>query len=291
VYISLVLSPDTVVRFGSLDSNIVYPTYPGRNNATTRKNWMDLEAKIAYGDSILRNYTLTVQRPVVVDSGGHSHNGNRPVGRYVYPIGSTDTMQTITARTDTAGRLRFRLVASQFGGGERIKACTVSDSTKFDTVSLITEVPGLQLLPDGTNYDLVGGTCTHYGPGAPTGCTTPDNNHLAAQVVRDSLPSMANVWDDSLRQDALFVNDISLPFGGLFDVAGNWRPEHAEHREGLDVDVRTAIPGVRNGVKVRNTQGKWVGNVAFEELAKKYGVKKAAGHKKGTLGEHYHLDY
>jgi hypothetical protein len=55
--------------------------------------------------------------------------------------------------------------------------------------------------------------------------------------------------------------------------------------------VRTAIAGVRDGVKVRNAQGKWVGNDKFEKLCERYGVKRAAGHKKGTSAEHYHLDY
>ncbi len=182
--------------------------------------------------------------------------------------------------TDNTGRLRFRYVASQFGGVERITARLVSDTTKFDTLSVKTRVPGLQLLPDGANYDLVGGTCKHHGPDddAPIACQTPDNNHYAAQIVRDSLPLMANVWADNLRQRKLDINDISLPYGGMLDVSGQWRPEHSYDREGLEVDVRTERPG-RAGVKVRNAQGKWMGNSNFEKLGKKYGVKGARGQR------------
>jgi hypothetical protein len=102
---------------------------------------------------------------------------------------------------------------------------------------------------------------------------------------------MANKWVDSLGHDPLYINDISLAYGGLFDVAGNWRPEHSEHREGLDADIRTAIPSVREGVEIRDASGRWKGNPDFEDLARAYGVKKIDGHKKGTNEEHYHLDY
>jgi len=68
VYITLVLSPDTVVRFGSLDSNNVYPYYPAiRNDTVTAgrlKRFVDLEAKIAYGDSLLRNYSFELKNPL-----------------------------------------------------------------------------------------------------------------------------------------------------------------------------------------------------------------------------------
>jgi len=101
---------------------------------------------------------------------------------------------------------------------------------------------------------------------------------------------MANKWVDSLKQRKLDINDISLPYGGLFDVSGQWRSEHSYHREGLDVDVRTERPG-RAGVKVRNQQGLWVGNSKFERLAEQFGVKGARGHKKGSNEEHYHVYY
>lgn len=151
VYVTLVLNPDTVVRFGTLDSNNVYPYYPLIKNDTVTagrfKRFVDLEARIAYGDSILRNYSIHVKRPLLVDSGGHSRNATRPFGTYRVPKVSGSGFDTVTTffirKTDTSGVLKFRFLASQFGGAERIKAHTVSDTTKFDTLSLITTVPGL----------------------------------------------------------------------------------------------------------------------------------------------------
>jgi len=101
---------------------------------------------------------------------------------------------------------------------------------------------------------------------------------------------MAAFWVDSLAQDTLFINDISLPYGGLFDHQATWNVPHATHRIGLDVDVRTEL-GNRRGVKVRNAQGETVRNELFETLARRYAVREAEPHDKGTDNEHYHLYY
>ena len=34
------------------------------------------------------------------------------------------------------------------------------------------------------------------------------------------------------------MNDMSLPFGGTFDIGQNWQPPHSEHSRGKAVDVR-----------------------------------------------------
>jgi hypothetical protein len=93
-----------------------------------------------------------------------------------------------------------------------------------DTDTVVVRVPDLVLLPEGDTYEKVGGTCQHHGPsdrGIDVECVTPDNNHFAARVVRDSLPLLASAWVDSLQQEDLIINDISLPNGGLFQETGD----------------------------------------------------------------------
>jgi len=46
------------------------------------------------------------------------------------------------------------------------------------------------------------------------------------------------------------LNDASLVWGGKFDVFGNWRGEHHNHKRGVVIDIRanqdpTAIPQAR----------------------------------------------
>ena len=52
------------------------------------------------------------------------------------------------------------------------------------------------------------------------------------------------------EQGRIAVNDMALPFGGLFDISGGWEPSHWEHGRGTAVDVRGngqlyAIPDAR----------------------------------------------
>ena len=201
---------------------------------------MDLEARIVYGDSILRNYPIRVDRPALVDSGGHSHNGNRPMGKYRHPVGSTNQADSLVAQTDSTGVLKFRYLASQFGGVERIRAQTVGDTTKFDTLSLITRVPGLGLLPDRATYIKIGGRCEHHGPRDDSdypNCRTPDNNHWGTGRLVEGIQSIADAYDSLHPGVRLRINDMSLPHGGLFDINGNWLPSHHEHRIGINADI------------------------------------------------------
>jgi hypothetical protein len=46
------------------------------------------------------------------------------------------------------------------------------------------------------------------------------------------------LWKLGLTYDArILVTDMSLPWGGLFDKAGDWRPPHVRHRLGGEVDI------------------------------------------------------
>ena len=231
---------DTTVTITRPDSAVVYPTYLGHNNATGANDTINLELRVMLGNDSIPNYWVKILKPTLVDSGGHSHDGNRPMGKYKYPRDTTANRDSIVARTDNTGRIKFRYVASQFGGVERIKAILVSDTTKFDTLSLMTRVPGLLPFPAGVNYSKTGGTCTHYGPGNPSGCTTPDNNHyFVSQTAIDSLTYAASQFKKAKWNTTgnMRLNDMSLPLGGLFDKDGKWRRPHKAHRIGRSVDI------------------------------------------------------
>lgn len=222
----------------------------------------------------------------VDSSGGHYHIAGRPAGVFLDSDGTTES----------TGVYKTTFYANWFGGKEWIIASS-SEITNRDSVLMTLRVPALELLPAGTHYIKIGGTCSHHCPrddNQHQSCRTPDNNHYAAHLVRDSLPLMAAVWVDSLGQDTLFINDISLPDGGLFDHQATWNAPHATHRTGLDVDVRTELLSVnppRRGVKVRDSRGETVGNKEFVRLAKRFGAKRLEPHDPQTGNEHYHLYY
>lgn len=231
------------------------------------------------------------------------------MGRYIVPNLAGTGVDTITngiRNTDSTGVLKFKFLASQFGGIERIRARTVSDTGKWDTLSLATRVLGLELLPAGTNYSKIGGTCEHHGPGGAANCTEPDNNHWAAPEVIDSLTSVAAEWASQFpNEPRLFINDISIPLGGGLDIFGLWEADlvsgrgHQTHREGRDVDIRTAFPNYRTGVNIRDAQGnlildergRAVGNQRFNRICRVRGAQPRIHGILGTHSEHYHLDF
>lgn len=238
--------PDTIVQFVRPASSSVYPSYRGRNNATTKRNYIDLELKITTDGQPVSNCLVQVLRPELVDSGGHSHGGNRPLGRFNHPTSSTDTAHTtdtLLVQTDSTGTGKFRYVASQFGGVERIKVRIATDTTKFDTLSLATQVPGLDVLPTGTHYVKVGGTCLHHGPSddsnVPEACMTPDTDHWGTSRLLTAIPKIAAAYDSLHPGIRLRINDLSLPYGGLFDYFINspWQTPHSEHRIGINADL------------------------------------------------------
>ena len=243
------LPMNPTVSFQQLGSNSVYPTYPGHNNSPGTQNWVNLEASVTQNGCAFANYSLTVQSPLLVDSGGHSHDGNRPMGQYEYPIDSAIFHDTFTGQTDSEGKLRFRYFSSQFGGAERIRVQLVSDTAKFDTLTLTTKVPGLANFGDTSSslWNLTGAppwniTTTYKGCRGDT--IRHYQNHYATSILIARLqPALIRffAWSGSTEGGGqwlkLGVNDMSLQKGGLFDICSHWLPGHGLHREGLSVDI------------------------------------------------------
>ncbi len=101
-------------------------------------------------------------------------------------------------------------------------------------------------------------------------------------------------------EDLLQINDISLPWGGLFDVNGNWAPPHGGHRWGNMADLRTkflvgnplhpaatvvgdphATPAVNQLVRTAHLR-------MFDDMR---WAAKAAGGNVLTEGNHLHVVY
>ncbi len=231
----------------------VYPTYPLYNDSTTKKNWMALELKVMSRDSsLVPNYWVRLDSAVLVDSGGHSHNGTRPKPRYIVPkltgVG-VDTIVSGVRKTDSTGVLKFKYLASEFGGVERIRARLLSDTTKWDTLSLMTRVPGLDSLGPGTHYVLVGAPHNHSGTNDPCRPDPPTSqhyrNHYGTSRLRLAVQQIANAYDSLHSGIRLRINDMSLVYGGLFDASHNepppknrpWLPPHSDHRIGVNADI------------------------------------------------------
>jgi hypothetical protein len=172
----------------------------------------------------------------------------------------------LVLKKDISGRAVVdSLVASQIAGRYIVTASLAAASAIRDTVNLTVAVPGLGLLPESQNYVKIGGTCEHHGPSdklpGDDPCQTPDHNHYGDPQIVGFLPLIAQSYISEFHpQYAIKYNDISLPYGGAFDVAKGWeadlRPHaagHQLHREGKSVDVRTN-PFHQDGVPIGRRQ-------------------------------------
>jgi len=88
----------------------------------------------------------------------------------------------------------------------------------------------------------------------------------ATPEMIDKLSRLAEAYREEYKNrygvpDAkISFNDLSLPYGGLFDISNNWQPEHKLHRLGRSADVNT-----RDAAQVKKH--------LIDELASKFGLK------------------
>jgi hypothetical protein len=123
----------------------------------------------------------------------------------------------------------------------------VSDTTKFDTLSVKTRVPGLVELGSGSHYELVGTPNNHSGTNDPCRTVAPISqhykNHYGTTRILQAVREIADAYDSLHPGIRLRINDMSLVFGGLFDTKHNadpptpWMTPHREHRIGINADI------------------------------------------------------
>lgn len=97
-----------------------------------------------------------------------------------------------------------------------------------DSYSVVVQIPGLVSMSSRPSIVLTGATGAH-----------PANHYGRPDFVR----AIENLADQFFAEFSkpLFVNDMSLPDGGLFDIHGNWSPPHQGHRDGVTVDISSNV--------------------------------------------------
>jgi len=164
-------------------------------------------------------------------SGGHRHDVDRPVG----------TITPARKTADRSGGAEFQY-RSNVPGGEEVVSLTVGGQTS--NVHVEVRIPALVELAAGPAYDLTGTTAEHPSPA----------NHFGRQTTVDALQRIAAAYEQHKIDNGLNAwprvgyNDISLPFGGIFDISGEWRPSHHEHRLGRNVDFRLGFNTAQRAV-------------------------------------------
>jgi hypothetical protein len=236
------------LKFDGLDSLEVYPNYPLNNNSTNKSDTLNLTLRSRYGTSnvVAGNVTVKVGPSALADSGGHSHDGKRPLGKcQTYNGTKWNTVDSLQQATDGTGTLNFKYVASQFGGKERVKATRVfpvwspnPETHAFKKIK--TRVPNLNPLQSGVNHVM---TATSD---SAKKYHRLENSDYGLDTVRAFIDSIALSYATKYGLPDtcyLAVIDMSLPLGGGFDVKGKWQnsfmPDsggHVWHRQGRSID-------------------------------------------------------
>jgi hypothetical protein len=178
----------------------------------------------------------------VQNSGRHDHDGTRPVGEIVSGAGCSGngtSKITCSGTTDGAGKYQYVYRASRFGGKEKFRL-TFQNMPVVEK-ELVVRIPGLVKLPAGPNYELVGAPQNHAGTndpcrGAPPSSKHNKNHYGTPQMITD-IQEIARRFSIEYSGLKLRINDISLEYGGLFDVGNNWNPPHSGHRLGNNTDI------------------------------------------------------
>jgi len=182
----------------------------------------------------------------VPGSGGHSeaehNNGTRPIPDGIYGVFAAGQ-----GVTNAAGEFTTNYTPTRFGGSETITITSPDFPNASAIATLTVTVQNLDVLPrDNARYIQTGGQnnggpraghFVHPGPVNAGSQADPNENHWGTQGLRDGIGILADAYNDEYPNDPLYINDMSLRNGGLFDIDGDWDTDHWDHRTGLNVDI------------------------------------------------------
>jgi len=219
--------------------------------------------------------TLLFNYNPVARSGGHDHDGTRDKGSFARgPAAADGSIQVKYTAPDVSGQVAFTIQATTQDG-----AVCSSTSQNIDV-----KVEEFKELPGSVLYYLEGGCAT----ATDSRCSQAQKNHLASHnhwglpAFNGALADLAFLYYSTYSKDLtstgkLHYNDSNLPWGGRFDVNGNWTSPHAEHRVGINVDLSSkSVPAERKP--------------ALREMARRSGFDILV-HRELGGANHWHLTF
>jgi len=173
---------------------------------------------------------------------GHRHLNliDLDVGQFYLPPLADNNK--VTGCTTMDGTCTLVYVVSEASGKYVIRACIDSgDSNPCASTtgpvaqsSVLVRELGLVQLGPGFGYILVGST-GQSGGNCSVPCGHP-SNHYAIPILETKITQLAATYA-AAKNGTIEVNDMSLPWGGLFDIYGDWETPHVLHRTGHSVDI------------------------------------------------------
>ncbi len=126
----------------------------------------------------------------------------------------------------------IKYTSNEVSGTERIELRM--DNAVKKELEVSVKVPNLYPM-SGSYLRLTGGEETIH----------PDNHYTTVYAMTNTWLIAETYYE--LTETTLGINDMSIRWGGLFDINGNWSTPHLSHRTGEDVDIdRNVWDTVRN---------------------------------------------
>jgi hypothetical protein len=174
----------------------------------------------AFGNFI-PNCPVSLSTNYYADTNAHTasqHSGSSPLS----------TVSPSSGSTGTSG-LPFTHTTTVVGHAEYIRVCAPAICQDYNYAVGYT----IYYVNEHGIWTLVGATAQH---GNSTAFNHWMTTNAANGIYATTLDYQANV-----NPALVSVNDMSLPFGGKFDINGTWSGDHASHYFGTDVDINGTL--------------------------------------------------
>ncbi len=154
--------------------------------------------------------------------------------------------------TDSNGIFEFRYRGPKLSGDYEVTVkYRLPDETATHDLKQKFHVryDGLGEFTGGTGITLTGATANH------------SDNHWATSVTRSRIADLGSAYYQKFNEN-LMVNDMSLEFGGKFDISGNCVSPHSTHQIGKNADIYPTSPSTE--------KWNWIKNEITIELGSEY---------------------
>jgi hypothetical protein len=201
------------------------------------------------------NHPFLLTTDYVDGTGGHDHitprrtENRENYGYFILRRNDTVYDRPYNGQTQSDGREIFDYVSSFFGDSMKIivkSTNPVKEKYFKDSITIVEKVGGLNnfAMVASDIWGLTGNTGTTSQRECPgTEIHHSSNHYVTANTSRRLQAAIRTFaeWSGSERGGrhylVLEINDMSLIYGGLFDICSNWLPPHQTHRRGTGVDI------------------------------------------------------
>jgi len=235
------------------DNNQVFPTLRDADitNVQGYDNTKSIVVSVTEKGIPIQDHEIELRIEFILGTGGHDHTtapNDSLLGTLENTITNTTAQGSIRGITNENGEISFSYTASEIGGQMQFEVRSLSQ-LNMETDTLQIRVPNLIAFEGIGDYELTGQTDVHSS-----------NHFIANQAALDALLEASADFSiaDWNETGMMRINDLSLEYGGIFDISGQWEGPHDSHRTGRNVDIENiasvdstvVINGVERTIRV-----------------------------------------